>query len=260
MRVSASRLVAKSCSSLTRSRKREREIHEALLSGAAHKKGKYFFRPPLPPLLPHTLGRACVISSLHGILRVSLRVVTRLSPPPACSNYLPTFPHLSFPPGRRNRAARANPTLSGRNSSTLRVTVALDRSVGWLVGLPTSLDSVAESGGFAFLGLYRKHAHEPCIKPGGRAGPSERGSKVVWFHVRRVQRLPSLHATHEIPKVRVSRVSRGDALLTVCRDASYFSRFPLFFSLPFCPFSSLSASVANYAAGMRNVRRRTRER
>lgn len=97
------------------------------------------------------------------------------------------------------------------------------------------MDEGGKRRGFAFLGLYRKHAHVPCIKPDGRAGPAE-GSKVVWFHVRRVQRLPSLHATHEIPKVQVSPVSRGDALLTVCRDASYFSRFFLFSFLSFFLF------------------------
>lgn len=63
---------------------------------------------------------------------------------------------------------------------------------------------------------------------------------VVWFRVRRVQRLPSLHATHEIPKVLVSRVSRRDALLTVCRgNAQLF--LPGFF--PLIP-------VANYTWGM----------
>lgn len=63
---------------------------------------------------------------------------------------------------------------------------------------------------------------------------------VVWFRVRRVQRLPSLHATHEIPKVLVSRVSRRDALLTVCRgNAQLF--LPCFFS---------PDSVANYTWGM----------
>lgn len=81
---------------------------------------------------------------------------------------------------------------------------------------------------------------KPC--DGGRMAGTA-GSKVVWFHVRRVQRLPSLHAAHEIPKVQVSRVSHGDALLTVCRgNASYFSFF----------FPSAS-SVANYTWGMRNV-------
>jgi len=71
------------------------------------------------------------------------------------------------------------------------------------------------------------------------------GSKVVWFHVRRVQRLPSLHAAHEIPKVQVSRVSHGDALLTVCRgNASYFS----FFSPPPVP-SRITPGVCGMFVG-----------
>lgn len=100
--------------------------------------------------------------------------------------------------------------------------------------------------------MYRKHAHTHSrtgLCDGSRMAGTA-GSKVVWFHVRRVQRLPSLHAVHEIPKVQVSRVSRGDALLTVCRgNASYFS----FFFLP-------TSSVANYTWGMRNVCRMREKR
>jgi len=71
----------------------------------------------------------------------------------------------------------------------------------------------------------------------------------VWFHVRRVQRLPSLHATHEIPKVQVSRVSRGDALLTVCRAAMLvISSFFFFFYRSLVP-SRITPGVCGMFVG-----------
>lgn len=164
-----------------------------------HKEREYFFQPHVA---------ACYLVPPRRILRVSFRVVTRLSPPPPCAPITYLLCPSLFPSARSPLSIRANPTLSGRNSSTL------PRWSGSLKGGRVSTPRRARER-FAFLGSYRKHAHVPCIKPGG----GRRGSKVVWFHVRRVQRLPSLHATHEIPKVQVSRVSRGDALLTVCRAA-----------------------------------------
>lgn len=60
--------------------------YEALLGGMY--KGEKIF-------LPSSRRARPVISSLHRILRVSFRVVTRLSPPLPCSNYLPSSP-VSF--------------------------------------------------------------------------------------------------------------------------------------------------------------------
>lgn len=185
-----------------------------------------------------------VISSLRGILREVSRSDSTFSygSLPYGVLQLPTFyvpiyplflpSSLRFPQIRR---------CSGRNSSTLpAVANRLLVPTRWSEYFPSSV--VGRGRGFAFLGLYRKRAHVSCIKPSGRsvarslAGLAEgRKWSAVWFRVRRVQRFPSLRATHEIPKVQAGRQAvfqaRRDALPTARRNASYFYRF--FFFFPF---------------------------
>lgn len=206
-------------------------IVQARLYLTLHKERERIF---LPTSRSGLLSR----TSAQNITGIVPRSDSTFSSSAVCSNYLPTPGRLFFPPP----ALRFPPAQIRRCPDEIHqpYRVGAPRGRPGLCPLPRAR---ARAGRLAFLGSYRKHAHVPCIKPGG----GRRGSKVVWFHVRRVQRLPSLHATHEIPKVQVSRVSRGDALLTVCRAAMLVIS-SLFF--PPCPFSG---SVANYTWGMRNV-------
>lgn len=103
-----------------------------------------------------------VISSLRRILRVSFRVVTRLSPPLPCSNYLPSFPPSLFPSALASLSARVNPTLSGRNSSTLRVERWRAREVG--------LRSPCRARGGARIPRLVQEARTRTVHKTGRAG------------------------------------------------------------------------------------------
>lgn len=92
-----------------------------------------------------------------------------------------------------------------------------------------------ERKGFAFLGLYRKHAHvhAPKLVRWWPHGGKRAGSKVVCgFHVRRVQRLSSLHARARDSRKYGSTVFHVATLCRQCAAAmpvisSSFSILPL---------------------------------
>jgi len=158
--------------------------------------------------------------------------VTRLSPPLPCSNYLPSFlvsfslcPHIAFRL-RKSDAVRTkfiNPPRRAVESSGSVSTPLHPLRCAW--------------EGFAFLGLYRKHAHVPCIKPGGGGRGSVSGGVVS---------CPSCSTASVVACHARDSESTGQPCFTSRRFADSVPRqcpviSPLFFS---------PDSVANYTWGM----------
>lgn len=106
------------------------------------------------------------------------------------------------------------------------VTVAPGRSVGGCPPPPTP----PRRRGFAFLGLYRKHAHETCIKPGGRAGTDQARVESG------VVSCPSCSTASVVARHARDSESTGQPCFTWRRFADSVPRRQLFLSFPsFCP-------------------------